>query len=149
MADLYEDLKEFLNLKMTDKPPVEIIPAVDLYPKEMGFPLVGLMDGGDKINEGASQDLFKETVFITFYAQALGNYADAVLKVRGMSKEVRLLFQDPDNWAYLLPEWDNISYKGSNKLLTFEEEKDGNKEYIVFRTSMYEFSRGEEILGEI
>ena len=89
MADLLETLCEFLNQNMSNQPPVEIIPAVDVYPKEYGFPLVGVLDGPDRPIPGASQDLYKEKVFLTFYSQYLGSYKEAILEARRMKEEAR------------------------------------------------------------
>ena len=139
-SDILELVTTFLSDSQNSVNTVEIIPCVELYPKESGFPLIGVMDGGDILDEGASESLEKHLVFVVCYDQVTGDRSACVKSVRAKGRESRQLLENSAKFESggALDEFNSVSYKRSDNARVLEETEE---EYTCFKTHVFEFRR--------
>lgn len=114
-TDLMVLVETFLgeNLPCT----VGIIRKIDETPDEIEYPFVGILDGGDKPEEGASEGMDREFIPLASYEEVTGNPREAVLAARARIREIRRLIKKPENFETTgaFSEYQSAAYKGSSE----------------------------------
>jgi hypothetical protein len=143
MPDLPDLLTQILTLlqgKMTIAN-IAIIDDVDAIPLESGFPAIGIFDGGDEVEQGASESLDKQLIFFVVYAEVQGNTGETVLQVREICRYLRKHLTDPVNFETggALEGFVQCRYLKSSKVMKMTQ-KGNDDSFIALKMPLYEFT---------
>jgi hypothetical protein len=138
-TDLMELVETFLAENLPCK--VGIIRMIDETPQEIEYPFVGILDGGDNSQEGASEGMDREIILVVSYEEATGKPRESVLNAKSRIKQIRTLLEKPENFESpgAFSEYQGVSYKGSSEGIPAKI-RDSNKDVAV-KLGKFEFTR--------
>ncbi len=141
-TDVLDQVADFLNANMTGNIPAGIVPAFNVLDKVVGFPQVGIHDGGDQDGAGTSEWLNEETIFVSFYAEITGDIQECVRSVRKVAREGKQLLNDPGICESTGPfaGYTSIKYMRSREALAVEHE---DNSFVLAKTIALKFKRRE------
>jgi hypothetical protein len=120
---------------------VSVTQAIEKYSLESGFPQVCLLDAGDEVKEGVSEDLETENIFLAAYADFIGDGREGVLEVKRLIKKARAILEAPENFYSNGPfsGYNSCRYKGSQNAQNLRIEKE--EQFIVVRIATFGFTK--------
>jgi hypothetical protein len=120
---------------------VSVTQAIEKYSLESGFPQVCLLDAGDEIKEGVSEDLEIEKIFLAAYADFIGDGREGVLEVKRLIKEARAILEKPGNFYSNGPfsRYNSCRYKGSQNAQNLKVDKE--QKFIVVKIATFDFTK--------
>lgn len=138
-TDLMELVETFLGENLSCR--VGIIRMIDETPKEIEYPFVGIMDGGDNTQQGASEGIDREIILVVSYEEATGKPREAVLAAKSRIRQIRTLLEAPGNFfeSGAFPGYQGVTYKGSSEGIPATI-RDSNKDVAV-KLGKFEFTR--------
>ncbi len=138
-TDLMVRVETFLG-KALDCP-VGIIRMFDETPEEIEYPFVGVLDGGDKSQEGASEGLNQEIILVGSYEEVTGDSRSAVLAAKSRIRQIRTLLEAQENFfsTGAFSGYQGVNYKGSSEGIPMKM-KDSNL-YLAVKLAKFEFTR--------
>jgi hypothetical protein len=137
--DLLLRIKNHL-VEKTEIANIAIIDDVDAIPCEAGFPAVGIFDGGDEVERGASEGLRKHFVFLVIYAEVSGSAEDTVLAVRAICDEVKAILPAAENFETdgIFNRFAGCSYLKTSKVVKMTK-KDSDDSFVAMKMPLYQF----------
>lgn len=140
MKTLLNDIKTKLNSDLTYIKNIEVVPHELLIPDLRGYPAIGLLDSGDKLQVGKHQGIEILTVTIAAYQKVL-SAKDA--SVMGNSQEKGVLDIVADIKTSLDGEYFSgaanlVKYLGSNATRVVTGDY---KNYTAFKLCKFEYHR--------
>ena len=148
-TDLLELTQNYLTQELVPDQvnDIQILDHVAMVAKEASFPVIGILDGGDAVEEGVSEDIEKEYVFIAAYTECLGERKAAVLNARKILKNARALIENQENFysTGVFNEWNSVHYRSSSEGKTAGKKKadeyKNDDDYIVIKIMKLEFRK--------
>ncbi len=120
---------------------VTIVQAIEKYSIESGFPQICLMDAGDEVKEGVSEDLETEKIFLAAYAEFIGDGREGVLEVKQLIREARAILEARENYYSdgAFSGYQRCQYKGSQNAQNLKVEKE--EKFIIVKIAMFDFTK--------
>lgn len=120
---------------------VAVTQAIEKYSLESGFPQICLLDAGDEVKEGVSEDLETENIFLAVYADFIGDGREGVLEVKRLIREARAILEAPENFysGGAFSGYKFCRYKGSQNAQNLKVDKE--EKFIVVRIATFGFTK--------
>ena len=121
---------------------INVIPHVELLPLESGFPAIGIMDGGDQVEPGASEGIRKHQVLIAVYDQVVGDRELSMLNIRTYLECIKNILEDIENFYSNGPMagYNGCRYKRSSESRPLQYiRNEDEKSYVVIKLGIFEF----------
>ena len=120
---------------------VAVTQAIEKYSLESDFPQICLLDAGDDVKEGVSEDLEIEKIFLAAYADFIGDGREGILEVKRLIREARAILAAPENFYKdgAFSGYNSCRYEGSKNAQNLEIENE--KKFIIVRIAMFGFTK--------
>jgi len=118
---------------------VAVTQAIEKYSLESGFPQICLLDAGDEVKEGVSEDLEIQKIFLAVYADFIGSGREGVLEVKRLIKEARNILEAPENFYSdgAFSGYNSCQYKGSQNAQNLKVDKE--EKFIIVKIAIFDF----------